>query len=814
MIQTQEPRLLMLVESNCQAGVPGSAGSGGAGGSGGHGGSGGLGGSGGIGGSGGSYRDSNGHTHYYSSGLSGTHGSSGFSGSSGASGANGARGNDGHPAPHGGILWVVSSEQEGILCQGGQRYDAEVTNFSVISAIDDGIFEPNERIMVSGVAMVNSGGLPLPSGAEAFIPNTQTIKFEPTRYTLPELAIGDSFVIPITYYGRIFDQPPPNSPGPFISKAEFHPRIELLGRPFEKSFLKQVLVVQYPVKLAFIRCPENLGRGEVATIEIGVQNISSMPYGDCPGSGGKVVLQVHFDQRLLPVGSSNIGLSDTPYTVTYDPSIRDSMYIQMQNIPPNEIVTVQLTIQMESRAELFDRCICQVDMFLRDKLIEYNLQKIRVSPFYAPSDPVADILMVTGSQISRKEFVYWQKILETLRVSVDFWDVERYNGLSVDNVTNSRHAVTWEGRYTGRMILYPHANLQNLWGIDIVRHFHGPSFRDGPKHDLDSSMILFLPPSAPHGPALQQFQDQGDLLMLRHLCLVDSPLQLPENAYAGKHLFQPGACWVSPTPYLSCEKKILRKLEKEDPSESHVVIARQVNMQSTGLFSYKYGSVDIRKVPLLRSCKFLCIDGAGGSKLAMGLDDRFLSPTSLEIPLASNFGQAYVATVYGLSVPRKLTFFQPVDEEPTATASLSLVFTLPNGISLSKTELIAVCLAQEVSDEVLNCTGSAKRVQYISEQVCGDATRFTAHGEVLIRAMELARKELKLRKKRFSHASLSRACQLVKQECKRVTSALAKAGVNSNQLFPLPPFSQLVDSSRFHFSHQHGVKEQRYNLAV
>ena len=188
----------------------------------------------------------------------------------------------------------------------------------------------------------------------------------------------------MTYYGRIFDQPPPNSPGPFVSKAEFHPRIEHLGRPFEKSFRKQVLTIQYPIKLAFIRCPENLGRGEVATIEVGIQNISSLPYGDATGSGGKVMLQVHFDQRLLPVGSSNIGLSDAPYTVTYDPSIRDSMYVQMHNIPPNETVTVQITVQMESRAELFDRCICQVDVYLRQKLIEYNLQKVRVSPFTLP----------------------------------------------------------------------------------------------------------------------------------------------------------------------------------------------------------------------------------------------------------------------------------------------------------------------------------------------------------------------------------------------------------------------------------------------
>ena len=114
---------------------------------------------------------------------------------------------------------------------------------------------------MSGCCVVNSGGLPLPSGATAFMPSTKTIKFEPNRYELPsdQMFPNQSFVIPITYYGRIFDQPPPNVPGPFVSSAEFHPRVELLGRPFEKSFLHKKLVVQYPVKMAYLRSPEILG---------------------------------------------------------------------------------------------------------------------------------------------------------------------------------------------------------------------------------------------------------------------------------------------------------------------------------------------------------------------------------------------------------------------------------------------------------------------------------------------------------------------------------------------------------------------------
>ena len=359
---------------------------------------------------------------------------------------------------------------------------------TVFGSIDDGIYEPNERIFVSGVVVVNSGGLPLPTDVTLFMPSTKTIQFEPTRFELPsdQMYPGQSFMVPITYSGRIFDQPPPNVSGPFVSSAEFHPRAELLGRPFEKSFLHQKLVVQYPVKLAYLRCSENLGRGEVSEIEIGVQNISTMPYGDCPGSGGKVMLQIHMDARIIPVGSANVGISAVPYTITYDPTVKDSMYIQIHEIPPGQTVNVQVTVQMESRAELFDRCYWQADLYLREKLIEYNFEKIRVTPFYLPKDPPADVLMITSEAITRKEFVFWQRVLEILGVTVDFWDTTRYSGLSVDSRTNTRHQVTWEGRYPGSLMLYPHCNLNLLYGIDVVRHFHGKDYRDNPLKDLHS----------------------------------------------------------------------------------------------------------------------------------------------------------------------------------------------------------------------------------------------------------------------------------------------------------------------------------------
>ena len=814
-IQSSNPQLLMLVEADCTAGNKGIAGNGGNGGMGGAGGRGGSGGSGGPGGRGGSYKDANGTTHHHPSGSHGSSGHSGHSGTSGSMGPTGSRGTDGNFANHGGILWVVSSPEGGVLYESPTRYDIEVTNFYVTSAIDDGIFEPNERILVSGCCVVNVGGLPLPPGATAFMPSTKTIKFEPTRYELPsdQMLPNQSFVIPITYYGRIFDQPPPNVPGPFVSSAEFHPRVELLGRPFEKSFLHKKLVVQYPVKLAYLKSSENLGRGEVSMLEIGVQNISSMPYGDSPGSGGRAFLQIHLDARLIPVGSANVNTSSVPYTITFDPNVRDSLYIQLHDIPAGQTVNVQVTIQMESRAELFDRCLWQADLYLREKLIEYNYKKVRVTPFYTPQEPTADVLMITNEGITRKEFVFWQKALEVLQLSVDFWDAVRYNGISVDQATNNRHQTTWEGRYQGKLILYPHCKLDLLWNSDIVRHFHGPDHREGPLKDMHSSMILFLEDTPVKQRQGDRFHDRGDLVVLRHLAGAGATVDVSANNYGGKHLCYPGTCFVSTTPYHNWEKKQLKKMEKEAPQQSPTVYYRTVNIQRNNSFlGYNYGQVDIRRIPLLRSCKFVVYDGAGGNLAStMSYDDLNVTPTSVEIPLASSYAQVFLTTVYGIPTLSKLRLLKSQEQEDSTTPKLA--FLLPNKYCISLPELIMITFAWEVADEVYgNSGGESERMGEFAKGIEENPASYAANGRTIARGLKLVQFEAMERKKKMKNAQVDRSISSIDRQISQIFRSLREQQVDTNNLQSLPSLKCLVDGSRVHYSHQHWVEDGRWNL--
>ena len=379
-IKTADARLLMLVEVDCMSGDPGNAAQRGAGGTGGNGGRGGKGGNGASG---------DGDVSGGRGGRAGTRGDPGRYGSPGRNSKNEEKGECG------GILWMVLSPiNNTIIDQSGSRYDARVETLIVVSALNGGIYEPNERITVAGVVVSNIGGLDLPAGATVSMLTSDSIKFEPTQFSIPKGALksGKRYTIPFEFYGRIKDIPPPHKPEKEFFEAEIEPTIELLGRSFEKS-CKHKLSVQYPVQLNRLICPENMGRGEITSISIEVNNISKFPYGKT--SSGQVVLHLHFDARIIPLGVDASANSTIPYEVTYDDSLRDSMYIEISEIPPRNKITVNIKIQMESHAELFDICKWQADLYLREKFIQYGEQHIRVIPVYSSQKEPADVLLVT-----------------------------------------------------------------------------------------------------------------------------------------------------------------------------------------------------------------------------------------------------------------------------------------------------------------------------------------------------------------------------------------------------------------------------------
>ena len=130
---------------------------------------------------------------------------------------------------------------------------------------------------------------------------------------------------------------------------------------------------------------------------------------------------------------------------------------------------------------------------------------------------------------------------------------------------------------------------------------------------------------------------------LKHLARVDASIEFCENAYGGPHLTEPKTT-VHPTPPLwKWEKKHIEKLEKEMLLQSVVLLTRQLNIHSVRFFKYSYGTIDMRHIPLLRSSKFIEISSTSSDDCItnMSFGNEHLSPSSTDIPLASNYGEVF-----------------------------------------------------------------------------------------------------------------------------------------------------------------------------
>ena len=677
--------------------------------------------------------------------------------------------------------------------EAGSRYNAKVESLNVVPIFDDGIFEPHERISVSGLLVHNAGGMDLPGGASVSILSTDTVKFESSKFDIPQNAIpqGKRYTIPFKFRGRLADLTPPNRPGPQSFKAEFSPRIELLGRPFENSY-KRELLVRYPIQLGNLYSPTIMDQGEVAIFSVQVKNLSNIPYGNCRASGGRVVLQLHFDSRLIPLGEV-IADAKIPYVMTYDHSFTDSTFIELINLPPKQNITVNIKVLMESHAEVFDQCHWQVDVHLRDKLIEYNQKMVAVIPTYNPQNDPADGLLITSSVMTRQEFVIWSHILDSLGVSFDIWDTARYKGLSIDNQTGMHHQNTWYGRYNGKMILYPHCqNVQLLSRVDIAQHFHGVMFREKPLQELNSSLVVFMPASR-----------KDEMAMLKHLAPVHAGVEIPENSYKGKHISKPDP-YNTPCPYANCEKKIIKKIEEKELSQAPLLYTREINITSLGLLNYSYGKIDVRQVPILKSSKFLVVDDT----------EKLSNPNPLPTngPPISRYSQAVLAILYGISIPAKLKLMK---KPPMGnTKPNDTVFYLPDNSTAGVEEIVMIILVREVVDELFSISGEAHRMTILHDDIRDNTGAYMECGRVVLRGLKLIEKEYNKRKSAgLKHFLVVQAYKKISEMCKGIQKLFADMGLKNSKLEKMFSFDQLQSCGRFHFCHQHLVDEDMWNLA-
>jgi hypothetical protein len=785
-IRTSDPRLLMLVEVNCLAGEPGRGGVGGRSGEGGRRG---------YGAEGGTWVERDISSTAVAGAVVEVQGMKGKPGATGINGVDGDAGLDGEQSMCGGLLWVVESPSYEVLHQAETRYKATVMSLQLSPARHGSLYEPNQAISVSEVVVRNDGGLSLPKGAKLFFPSTKTISFASTVYELPEIPPNTSITVPLKFKGRIFNQPTPNHPGSFSGEASFSPKIELLGRPFDNN-LTQTLEVAYPVRLGFALSRKDVSKGEISVLEVGIENTSTTAFGSSTDCKGSVCVCLHLDSHLIPLGIQKTSLEEGggkafPFQVTHDPSTRDSIWVKIKHLQPRAHLTIPIAFLMDPSTQFCDTYVWQASLHYKGKFIEYLAQEVQVTPAYTPpSTPksLGDVLMVTSAMISRPELALWQKIFDILHVNVDYFDTSIHtpphspahqeDGRPATDASSpmpSDAILNSFSMYRGKTIIHPHCKVEQLSPECIASHFDSPN----------SGMLIFQPASTP--PSLEDhfYDHSAHIKLLRHLCSSQDQINLPDDALSGYHVLSPGTLVSPEIAVRRSEKNVMKRLEREHPCHALAQLSGRYSIKQKSLLKYTYGKMEVRRCPLIRSCNFQCIDGAGGSMVAMGSDDPLLTARSREIPLASKFGQVFLAVLVSIPLQCKLNLFKS-----KSTCGEDVKFYLPNGRYLSAGQLSAVAVASTVADEVMDCTGNVSRMEEVADDLQTNSSFYAKNGmaAVLNQMLALILLEVADRAKKLDCPAVVSTVRQIQMLCSDLSTLYTAHHVGNQE----PSFTEIV----------------------
>jgi hypothetical protein len=618
----------MCVDYNVDAGVPGELSPPGRGGISGRGGSGGSGGSSGSGGSGGRSTQDR---------PAGHSGSSGRSGNSGSRGRDGHSGNDGQSARSGRVarngtilLRVFDTENPGLLLeQGPTRYNVRVESYTVHGIIEDGIFEPGEEIVIRNVRVVNDGSLSVPAFRVALsMPPCLGFFATEAPYYLPEIKPGQVFDVPQEFRGIIAPDPRAVVNEKYVASAVIRSQAILAHRPFKDALKETVLPAAYPVQVALLSNPLQMGRGEYGRFRLEIHNHSTLDYGCTTGNGDlhyKIIMdkQLRCDEGQVLEGKVDV-------------------------IPArSSLIIREFGIGVDDQSEFFERLHWHVELYLRGKKIEHATSGVRIAPNFV-EDNNFDALFVTDQHITRREFLLYQRIFEGLGLTCNYWDVERYAGFS-----NTQTPVTWVDKYRGKLIVLPAAQSHDLMRLmlprDLFSHFSAGTkpvvvkrsllsstveTDESTTHSYDSGLVVIggPPPLDLMNFLFSAVQPQAvDPKELKDIYLINNPA--PEDLttkclnYAGKR-------------------------RDAEPSR-HFSISSKFAPQKLKTFSYQLGTAEIRELPV--DCLERLVCTAKGQEVAQFLSlDPFDACKTTVFPTDSRFFATLYSIVSALPIKTKV----------------------------------------------------------------------------------------------------------------------------------------------------------------
>lgn len=476
------------------------------------------------------------------------------------------------------------------------RFNAAVTRYFIMDHNDDRIFEPGTEVFISRVNLMNNGGLTLPGGAVLQFPSTPSAISANITEVLPPLGVRAGMESKTTYRLLIPDAPGPVKNGNYAATSVVTSHITTLGRVYPESLIRHELPVQYPIRVSNITATTWLGPNEVATLVFAVDNISSKPYGTHHAEMGTAAFQLRVDPlfTVLPP-------ADGSYSVSADGvAVR-----AIESLAPGARFTISVHILMKGEAglRLYETVPWQAELYLRDRCIEFWTRGIRVTPVFVPNG-IADVVLVTCDHVDRREFLAWSYLVQLLGLSVNFWDVERYHGMSTEDFT-------WVGQT--RVLVYltvpEKADLSLLRFADFLAHFAA---------DKDNA-ILFMGCLASNLDALLYDYRTSVQGVIAREGKMGEAAPVP---WKGIHYEAPNAAAA-----LVSADDIRKSREQQDKRHLYSASA-DVKIAPAGCLQFEYGIYGLYKATLPRTAKLITLP----TNMAAGKHTPLLSAEGMWLP--------------------------------------------------------------------------------------------------------------------------------------------------------------------------------------
>ncbi|MFK7991092.1 MAG: hypothetical protein AB8I08_34045, partial [Sandaracinaceae bacterium] len=380
-----------------------------------------------------SYTDSQGNSRTRTHHHSNPGGSRGRSGTRGARSrlplVAGADGGDGEIE-----YWVHDGEESAVY---SDRYRPRLMGFAHVSANEDGVYEPLERIEVSGLTVTNEGGMPTPRDHDV------TLSLESRGWVWPEedaslllprsLGPGETASIPGSLFFSVGDQVPEGPSDPLgivdyiVHRAEvpavertfagYHDRVDdPLGR----------FVVRHPVALTSIEALPSLAPGEATRVRFTLENVSGRALGEA--SPQRRVVRF----RLRPQGSA-LGEVCVLFDGDGRPLPHREGWVEaVPSLDGESTVSFEATLALTDVAPLYERATYWLSLELAPptsddgpappRVVQHRAFEVTAAARYRRV-PDCELLLVTNHHTTRAQMEAWMRLAERAGLPMAVWDV-------------------------------------------------------------------------------------------------------------------------------------------------------------------------------------------------------------------------------------------------------------------------------------------------------------------------------------------------------------------------------------------------------